>query len=191
MTKTLTPDQRVNLDAESRAIIFQGASVNQLAEMFRLKTPDVARRLGDLRPIGTGRQNNPLYDIRDAAARLIRIPVTPEMIEAYMRRVNPRDLPPITNKILWEGMTARRRYEEQVGDLWSTVDVIAVASEAFQSIRMSLLLVPDVLRDNVGLTESQFSVVQGIVDAALEDARLKLVIDLRKPRETASVEEEL
>jgi len=44
--------ERVNLDTESRAIIYQGASVNQLGEIFRMKTPDIARRLGDLQPVG-------------------------------------------------------------------------------------------------------------------------------------------
>jgi len=180
MTKSLSTDQRVNLDAESRALLYQGASVNQLSLIFRMKTPDVARRLGDLKAIGTGRQNNPLYDIADAAARLIKVPVTPEMIDVYMRRVNPKDLPPITNKILWEGLAARRRYEEQVGDLWSTTDVIKVASDAFQSLRMSFLLIPDILRDETGLTETQFKRVQDIVDTALEDARMKLIDEFQK-----------
>lgn len=186
MTKSLSPDQRVNLDTESRAIIFQGASVNQLAEMFRTKTPDVARRLGDLKPIGIGRQNNPLYDIRDAAARLIKIPVTPEMIEVYMRRVNARDLPPVLNKLFWDGMISKERYREQANELWNTEDVIRVASEAFQSLRMSLLLLPDVLRDEGDLSERQFQIVQRVVDNALEDARVRLVADLRKPNQAAS-----
>lgn len=183
MTKSLSPDQRVNLDTESRAIIFQGASVNQLAEIFRMKTPDVARRLGDLRPVGVGRQNNPLYDLRDAAARLIRLPVTPEMIDAYMRRVNGRDLPPILNKLYWEGKLSRDRYLEKANELWFTEDVVRAASDTFQSLRMSIMLIPDTMRDEANLNERQFKIVQKIVDEALESARVRLVADLRKPNQ--------
>lgn len=186
MPQALAIDQRANLDTESRAIIYQGASVNQLGELFRMKPADVLRRLGDLEPVGFGRQNNPLYDVARAAARLIKIPVTPEMIDAYMRRVNARDLPPILNKIYWEGLTVRERYREQAGELWLSADVARVTSDAFQSLRMSLLLIPDVLRDETGLTEKQFNIAQGIVDKALEEARVKLVADLRKPNGSPS-----
>jgi len=173
--------ERVNLDAESRAIIYQGASVNQLAEIFRMKTPDVMRRLGDLPSIGIGRQNNPIYELRDAARRLIPMPVTPEMIDAYMRRVNGRDLPPILNKLYWEGKLSRDRYLERSNELWFTEDVNRVAAESFQSLRMSIMLIPDVLREEGGLDERQFRMVQRIVDDALEAARARLITDLRKP----------
>lgn len=181
MTKSLSVDQRQNLDTESRAIIYQGASVNQLADLFRMKTPDVMRRLGDLKPVGYGRQDNPIYDVAMAAARLIRIPVTAEMIDGYMRRVNARDLPPILNKIYWEGLMVRERYREQAGELWHTEDVARVASDAFQSLRMSILLIPDALRDETDLSEKQFTMVQEILDKALEESRVRLVTDLRKP----------
>jgi hypothetical protein len=169
------------MDTESRGIIYQGASVNQLADLFRMKTPDVLRRLGDLKPVGVGRQNNPIYDVAQAAARLIRIPVTADMIDGYMRRVNARDLPPILNKIYWEGLMVRERYREQAGELWHTEDVARVASDAFQSLRMSVLLIPDALRDGTDLSERQFTMVQEILDKALEESRVRLVADLRKP----------
>lgn len=186
MTKSLAVEQRANLDTESRGIIFQGASANQLGELFNMRPADVLKRLGDLQPAGFGRQGNPLYLIKDAAARLIRIPVTPEMIDAYMRRVNARDLPPILNKIYWEGKMVRERYREQANELWLTADVIRVASEAFQSLRMSVLLIPDVLRDETDLSERQFAVVQAIIDKALEVARVRLVSDLRKSNDPRS-----
>lgn len=181
MAQSLPVNERQNLDTESRGIIYQGASVNQLADLFRMKTPDVMRRLGDLAPVGTGRQGNPIYDVAQAAARLIRIPVTEEMIDGYMKRVNARDLPPILNKIYWEGLMVRERYREQIGELWSTTDVLQAASDAFQSLRMSLLLIPDVLRDETSLDERQVGIAQRIIDKALEDARAKLVTNIRKP----------
>jgi len=182
MTTNAKPiSERVNLDTESRAIIYQSASINQLGEIFRMKTPDIARRLGDLQPVGVGRQNNPLYELREAARRLIPMPITPEMIDSYMRRVNGRDLPPILNKLYWEGKLSRDRYLERANELWFTEDVNRVASESFQSLRMSIMLIPDVLREEGDFNERQFKVVQRIVDDALEAARVRLVTDLRKP----------
>lgn len=184
--------ERVNLDTESRAIIYQGASVNQLGEIFRMKTPDVMRKLGDLPPVGTGRQGNPIYELRDAARRLVPMAIEPHDIDRYMRRVNGRDLPPILNKLYWEGKLSRDRYLERANELWFTEDVNRVASESFQAIRMSILLLPDVLRDEGDLNERQFRIVQRIVDDALEATRVRLVANLRKSDQIrpGSVEED-
>lgn len=181
MTERKSISERTNLDTESRGLIYQGASVSQLAEMFQMKTPDVMRRLGDLEPVGYGRQNNPIYRVKDAAARLIKLQVTPDAIDDYMRRVNHAHLPPLVSKAYWDGKQARDRYLERANELWHTEDVVRISSEAFQSLRMSLMLIPDVLKDETGLTEKQFNAVQKIVDEALEAARVRLVTDLRKP----------
>lgn len=186
MPEAKSISERVNLDTESRAIIYQGASVNQLAEIFRMKTPDVMRKVAGLPSVGTGRQNNPLYELREAAARLIKVPVEPGMIDSYMRRINGRDLPPILNKLYWEGKLSRDRYLEKANELWFTEDIIRVASDAFQSVRMSIMLLPDVLRNEAGLNERQFSLAQRVVDETLEGCRVKLVADLRKPNQVRS-----
>jgi hypothetical protein len=180
MTKSLEMGQRVNLDPESQAMLYQGCSTSQLALIFRLKTPDVAKRLGDLRPVGVGRQNNPLYDLAEAAARLVKIEITQDMIDRYMRSINHAHLPPMVSKAYWDGKQQRERYREQANELWNTVDIIRVSSEALQSLRMSIILIPDVLKDEADLNERQFRAVQRIVDEALEDARVKLVTDLRR-----------
>lgn len=180
MSLSLRPNERTYLDSESRVIVFQGASVNQLAEMFNLRNVDVMRRLAGLDPVGVGRQGNPIYKVSAAASRLIKIPITEEMIIEYMGKLNPKQLPPLLNKLFWDAMASRRKYEEQVGELWNTADVVAVASDAFQSLRMSMLLIPDRLRDETSITEAQVLLVQNVIDSALEAARERLVTDLRK-----------
>jgi len=180
MTDPLSIGQRKYLDTESRAIIYQGASVNQLGALFRMKTPDVLRRLGDLRPVGAGRQGNPIYDVAAASARLCKIEITEEMITAHLRRMNPKELPPLLNKLFWEGMSVRIKYRQAVGELWHTTDVLAVASAAFQSLRMSVLLIPDALLNETELSEAQLKIVQTAIDQALDDARRQLITDLRQ-----------
>lgn len=162
-------------------MLFQGASVNQLGEMFGIRAVDVMRRLAGLTPVATGIQGNPIYKISEAAARLIKIPITEDMITTHLRRMNPKDLPPLLSKLFWDAMQSRAKYREQAGELWLSTDVLAVASEAFQSLRMSLLLIPDMLRDETEISEPQVLLVQGVIDDALEAARVRLVDDVRKP----------
>lgn len=180
-TRVLRPGERAYLDTDSRAMIFHGCSTKQLGEIFGLKEPDVMRKLAGINAVGSGKQGNPLYRIRDAAPLLVKIPITPEMIEHYMVSSNPKNLPPATNAMFWQGMMTRRNYEEKTGDLWHTSDVSQVASDAFQSLRMSLLLIPDNISEKTELNEEQRRMVQAIVDSALEEARERLISDLRKP----------
>lgn len=185
-------DKRVNLDPESQAIIYQGASANQLGVLFGMKPSDVQRRLGDLLPVATGRQGNPLYKVADAAPRLIRWEPTPGMIDSYMKNVNHTQLPPMVNKFYWQALRERERYRLEADELWHTEDVVRAAGDTFQSLRMSLMLVPDILRDEADLNESQFRIVQRIIDDSLEGARARLVTDLRKsgPERSGSEGEE-
>ena len=190
MSQSLRLSQRRNLDAESRAMLYQGASTSQLAEIFGGRPADVLRKLAGLEAVGTGLQGNPLYSLKDAASRLVKIEVTPEAITAHLKRMNPRDVPPMLSKVFWDSITQRRRYEEMVGELWKTEDVSRVAAETFQSLRMSLLLIPDALMSETEISEGQMRIVQDIIDSALEDARVKLVERLEKPSGGASIEVE-
>ncbi len=170
-----------NLDAESRSAIYQGVSVPQLRAIFNLKDDDVMRRLGDLQPVGIGRLNNPLYNLAQAAARIVRPRITPEAIDTYMRTANPANLPPMVSKHYWEGLRTRERYREEAGELWYTEDVMRLLSETFQIIRATLVLLPDTMRGREDMTEAQFRFVQRIVDDMIEDVRARLVTDPAKP----------
>jgi len=170
-----------NLDLESRGAIYQGVSVPQLRAIFNLKDEDVMRRLGDLQPVGTGRMNNPIYNLAQAAARIVRPRITPEAIDAYMRTANPASLPPMVSKHYWEGLRTRERYREEVDELWYTEDVMRLLSETFQTIRATLVLLPDTMRGREDMTEAQFRFVQRLVDDMIEDVRVRLVGDPAKP----------
>lgn len=180
--------------AEDRAIIFQGCPVSTLAEIFRMKRQNVERRLASCPVAGVSQQGTPLYQIGEAAQYLVRLKLTDEMVRETLRTADPKDFPAMTNKMFWEGLIQRRKYEELVGDLWHTSDVVGVASSAFNAVRMSLLLLPDELSDKAGLNEQQRKLVQDTVDAMLEGCRDALVDELRKPSRSgqqASVEDDI
>lgn len=167
--------------AEDRAAIFHGVPATTLAEIFQMKRQNVERRLTNCPSAGLNNRGSPIYRIADAAPFLIRVKLTPEQVYETLKTADPKDFPAFTNKIFWEGMAVRRKYEEQVGDLWLTDDVVKVLAAAFNAIRMALLLLPDELSDKAGLNEQQRTLVQSIVDSALEGLRDTLVDDLQKP----------
>lgn len=146
-----------------------------------MKRQNVERKLTDCPVAGTSQTGSPLYHVADAAQYLVRIKLTDEMVRETLQKADPKDFPAFTNKMFWEGLAVRRKYEEQVGDLWHTSDTIAAAAGAFNAIRMSLLLLPDELSDKAGLNEQQRTLVQDIVDSMLESLRDALVDNLQKP----------
>lgn len=167
--------------AEDRAIIFQGCPVSTLAEIFHMKRQNVERRLASCPVVGTSQTGSNLYRIADAAQFLVQIKLTDEMVRDTLRTADPKDFPAFTNKMFWEGLIQRRKYEEQASELWHTSDVVAVAAAAFNAVRMSLLLLPDELSDKAGMNEQQRTLVQGICDSMLESLSDALIRDLRKP----------
>ena len=83
--------------------------------------------------------------------------------------MNFKDLPKELSKEFWNGQRAKQEYDLRAGNLWPTEDVVSVFGEAIKTLRMSLLLIPDTLSRQVGLTEAQRNVVQSSVDSILDD----------------------
>jgi hypothetical protein len=162
-------------------MIYQGAPVTVLAEIFHTRRQIVERKLADCPIAGYGNQDQPFYQIGEAARYLVKIKLTDKMIRETLQKSDPRDFPAMTNKIFWESLSVRRKVEEQTSELWHTTDIEAVASAAFGAIRTALLLLPDNIADNAGLNEKQRATVQGIVDTALENCGESLVAALEKP----------
>ena len=164
-----------------RAAIFQGVTVTMLAEIFRMKRQNVERRLASCPVSGVTEHGSHLYQIGDASQYLVRVKLSDEQVREVLRTADPKDFPPMTNKMFWEGLIQRRKYEELTNELWHTSDVMTVAAATFNAIRMSLLLLPDELSDKAGLNEQQRTLVQSIVDTMLETCRESLTEELRKP----------
>jgi hypothetical protein len=157
-------------DDETKAIIYEGATIRQLAIMFRSDPKVVARKVGGLVPVSRRRGNN-IYRVDEAAPRLVKPGYD---IERYIREMNHVDLPPLLAKEFWNAQRARQAFEEQEGDLWRTPDVVRALSEAFTTCRMSLLLMTDAVERQSALTDQQRIIIKGLIDGALADMREKL-----------------
>lgn len=146
-----------------------------------MKRQSVERRLSGCPVAAVDPDGLPLYEIAEAAKYLIRVKLTERQIMDVITKMDPRDFPPMTSKMFWEGLMQRRKYEEQASELWHTSDVAKVAADSFNAIRMSLLLLPDELVDEAGMNEQQRVIVRDMVDNALGNLESALVTRLHKP----------
>lgn len=171
MARAAKPVGMRGTDEESLTIIYEGATAAQLATMFRQDLKVVIRKVSGLVPVSKRNGTN-VYSIAEAAARLVKPSYE---IERYIMEMNHLDLPPLLSKEFWNGQRSRLNFEEANGDSWRTADVVRAISVLFNATRMVLLLLPDTVEREAGLTREQKSVVRRVIDGALVDGREKLV----------------
>jgi hypothetical protein len=154
-------------DSETSAIIYEGASVRQLALMFKMDPKVVTSKVSSLVPVGR-RRGTPIYSIPEAASRLVKPGYD---IERVIMNMNHSDLPPMLQNAFWSAQKTRASYEEMIGDLWRTSRVVRLISVLFNSVRMILLLLPDTIEREAGLSREQKAVVRRVVEGALVEGR--------------------
>lgn len=92
------------------------------------------------------------------------------------------DLPKMLAKEYWYGQNQRLNYLERIGDLFDTSAVVELASDAFKTIRLSLMLVSDAVEREAGLTLAQREIIDRLMHTALETMREKLIDGLEHSR---------
>lgn len=74
------------------------------------------------------------------------------------------------------GRAARKQdFDIKAGNLWETEKVIEHFGEAVKVLRMSMLLIPDTLARQAGLSEPQRQVITSSIDAMLNDLSSALI----------------
>ncbi len=154
-------------DPETSAIIYEGATIRQLAIMFKMDPKVVTSKVSSLVPCGR-RRGTPIYSIPEAAQRLVKPGYD---IERVIMNMNHSDLPPMLQNAFWSAQKTRAAYEEMIGDLWRTSRVVRLISVLFNSVRMILLLLPDTIEREAGLSREQKQVVRRVVEGALVEGR--------------------
>lgn len=154
-------------DPETSAIIYEGATIRQLSIMFKSDPKVVTSKVSSLVPVGR-RKGTSIYSIPEAAARLVKPGYD---IERVIMNMNHSDLPPMLQNAFWSAQKTRAAYEEMIGDLWRTSKVVRLISVLFNSVRMILLLLPDTIEREAGLTREQKQVVRRVVEGALVEGR--------------------
>lgn len=162
-------------DAETSAIIYEGATIRQLALMFKMDPKVVTAKVSSLVPVGR-RRGTPIYAVAEAAGRLVK--PTYE-IERVIMNMNHSDLPPMLQNAFWSAQKTRASYEEMIGDLWRTSRVVRLISVLFNSVRMTFLLLPDTIEREAGLSREQKAVVRRVVEGALVEGRKAIVQEFK------------
>lgn len=159
------------LDEHTRAMLFEGASISQLATLFGYDNRTVAKRIFGLKPSGK-RRGHPVYAVKEAAAYLVD-PVGD--IEAHIKKMNHRDLPPLLLKEFWNGQMARLKFETAQGWHWPTDKVIEHYSSVFQVFRTRILLAVDLVEREAEMTERQRNACKRLLDGLMADIRADLI----------------
>lgn len=158
-------------DEETKAILHEGASVSQLGKLFGMDNRTVASKITGIEPCGR-RAGHPIYAVKEAAPYLVEQQLDINDIEvviAYVRKLNHTNLPKMLTKEFWAAMTAKQRFEENAGDLWRTEKVSELYAELVKSVRDPLILAPDMINNEMELTDQQRKALTSIIDNILED----------------------
>ena len=169
-TRPKDPVERAD-DAETAAILYEGATARQLGIMFSMDPKTVAQKVAGLVPVAR-RRGTAVYSVPEAASRLVKPSYE---IERVLMNMNHSDLPPMLQNAFWSAQKTRASYEEMIGDLWRTSKVVRLISVLFNSIRMAFLILPDTLEREAGLSREQKAIVRRVVEGALVEGRKQIV----------------
>jgi hypothetical protein len=163
---------RTNNDAAAHALIYDGASVNQIAAMFGMNNTEVARKLRTLAPSGV-RSGYPIYHVKEAAEYLLKPRVD---VEEYIRKVGMKDLPTTLQKDLWAALNGQLKFEEAQGAVFRAERVMEAWAEWMKMIRMRHMLAVDAAERDGVMPPELFEWFRAYMDdslRALKDAMVE------------------
>jgi len=168
---------------DNKAVVTTAGGVNSawLARAFRLSKATVERRLAPLAPVALNSRRQPLYDLPEAAAYLVK----PRNLDFILKDMKPADLPDNMREGFWNAKIKEQTYRKKAGELWETDDVIMVFSGVLKGIRERLQIVPDTAARAMGLDPKQVKALTQIIDGAQDDIH-KEIISLEEKSSTVN-----
>lgn len=154
-----------SLDAESRAMLYEGCNLSQLGILFRMDHRVLVEKLHGVSPSGK-RGKGATYLVHEVAPHLVK-PVYD--IETYIKRMNHTELPKMLTKEFWAGQRSKQEYLIKAGDLWPTAKVISEVGELFKMIKTQTRLASDAIERQTELTPRQRAIVKSLLDGMLRD----------------------
>lgn len=165
------------------ATLRKGVSRNWLAGALKMDVQTVKKRLGGVKPIKKGNNNQDLYDFAEAMSYLVKPRID---VAEYIRGMNPRDLPGALKKEFWQAENQRLSYMERAGELWHTRDVLKVFADVAQLIRTTVQVWADDMERTGQLDREQYAMLRDKVDS-LRDEVHKSLVDMPRRQKTESV----
>lgn len=163
-------------------LIERGVTLAWLCQAFTMGRSVVQAKLADCPAIKTFRHGSKLYDLRVAAAYLVK----PKLdVTSYIKNLDPKDLPEKLKREFWAAKLAEQRWRKQAGELWASEDVIAVFGEVFKLIKGKSQLWEDSLDTVEVLSDLQRETLSELVNDLMAQI-FKMLEDLESGRATAS-----
>lgn len=155
--------------------LLQGASINQLSQLFALDRRTVTDRLKESKPSGN-RGGYPVYKISDVAEMLVHgYMTTGQVSEAQKRKTADKE------KDYWDAKLKEQKFLENQGDLWRTTKVLEVFASVFKLFRENMVVYLDNLEHESGLPTEAVDKTKKITDSLLVEMREKLgVLDTQE-----------
>lgn len=156
------------IDDITRAILYDGANLSQLGNLFRMDHRVLVEKLtkGGCQPSGIRNGVN-IYAVHEVAPYLVKPAYD---IEEYLKRMHHNDLPKHLSKEFWAGLRSRQEYKQKEGDLWPTSRVVQVMGGVMKLIKMSARLMSDQVDRQAELSDRQREIVKSQCDGMLEEA---------------------
>lgn len=161
---------RNNNDEPTRAMLYEGATVNQLGVIFGKNNTEIAAKMRHVAPSGM-RSGYPIYKIADAAAVLVKPTVD---VETYIAKMGIKDFPLALQKDYYAALLARLRFEREQGVVFHVEKVQQWMAEAFKVVRMRLLLAPDEAEREGKLKGESLKWFRDYIDGTLRGIRSAL-----------------
>lgn len=175
------------VDSATTAMIFDGLTKSQMTDLFKMDIRTLNRRLSvsDVEPSGQ-RNGYDIYQVRDVAPWVL----TPKMdVEAYIKNMNPQDLPKMLSKEFWNGLKARQDYRLRENDLWETSEVHACLSEMVQVMVMSSRTIEDQVDRLAELSPKQREIFRSSIRSLMDSLRETALAHFKERRETKEEED--
>lgn len=156
----MTKRHKRDSDSITNGILYEGASLLQLAKLFEIDGKFIKGKIQGLEPCGT-RLGHPIFKVKDAAPYLIKPRFTEE---EFVKKMTKYDLPATVTREYWQGKRAQQIYQKEAGELWPTEEVVNHISEIIKIITSNLRLVPNLIERKEQLTNSQKALIFSVID---------------------------
>lgn len=157
-TKTKAPD---GPSRESAYAALNGVSVDWLRRVFHLSAPKCESKLRGLRVVAVTNKGVPLYDLGEAAERLVK----PKLdLNEYLADITVDDLPDRLKETFWNSKLKQQRFEKNAGELWRTEAVIQVFGSVLKDIKERLRLVNTMAESTLAMDQEQLAGLRQIVE---------------------------
>jgi hypothetical protein len=172
-------------DEKTRAILYDGANLSQLGNLFRMDHRVLVEKLekGKCQPCGKRNGAN-IYAVHEVAPFLVKPAYE---IEEYIKRMHHNDLPKHLTKEFWAGLRSRQEYEQREGNLWPTERVVSAVGSFMKLVKMSVRLMADAVDRQAELTPRQRAIVKAQGDGMLEELYRNVIEEFSKEPTNPSV----